>query len=160
MSLIGVTHKGIEIAAWVVKGDPSVFPIDEVIESGETIESWSVHQSYRTELMEAGQKCLLWMSGASGAFVAEGLLTGEVELHEADVDEWLDKEKARNSHLYAMLELRVLEEPIEREFLRQHPLLSQIELMRMPQGSNPSILSPPELTAIEQVLGREVGDKN
>ena len=44
--------------------------------------------------------------------------------------------------------------------LRQHPLLSQIELMRMPQGSNPSILSPPELATIEQVLGREIGDKH
>jgi hypothetical protein len=95
-------------------------------------------------------------SGPTGAFVAAGLVTGQVEIGEAD-ENWLDQDKAGHADLFAQLDLRALDEPIERARVKADPVLSRIEIMRAPQGSNPSILTPAELAAFEALLGREVG---
>jgi hypothetical protein len=56
-----------------------------------------------------------------------------------------------------LIELYPLEEPIEREVVRAYPALANAEMLTMPQGSNPAILTPAELEALEGMSGGEVG---
>jgi hypothetical protein len=49
---IGRTPNGTDIAGWILKGDPKVFDLDAGLDSGRVVERWSVHDTYRKDLME------------------------------------------------------------------------------------------------------------
>jgi hypothetical protein len=52
------------------------------------------------------------------------------------------------------LALDLLAEPLPRDELRADPRTARLEVLRVPQTSNPSIVSPAEWAAIEELLGR------
>jgi hypothetical protein len=152
VSGIGWTPSGDEIAAWILKGDPKVFDLDAELEERGLVESWSVHETYRTGLMAEGQRCYMWRSGPEAAIIASGYVTGQVESGQANVEDWVDQEKAKSVNLFVPVELYQLGEVITRSQLKARPVLSQIELLRMPMGSNPSILIPEEFEALEVLV--------
>jgi hypothetical protein len=152
MASIGRTPGGVEIAAWILKGDPRVFDLDGALDSNGKVDSWSVHQSYRTGLMAHGQRCFLWRSGPDGALVAGGLVTGPAASGLADPNEWEDRAKARTAELFVPVELLPLDAEIPRDVLRDDPVLSRMELFRSPRMSNPNVVTPGELEAIEEYL--------
>jgi len=143
---------GQEIAAWILKGDPKTFDLDAELEEQGVIEFWSVHRTYRTGLLAEGQRCYMWRSGPNAAIVASGYVTGPVESGQATVENWVDRDKAKTVSLFVPVELYQLGEEITRSELKAHPVLSQIEILKMPQGSNPSILKPEEFEALEALV--------
>ncbi|WP_345771772.1 hypothetical protein [Geodermatophilus sabuli] len=94
-----------------------------------------LRRSYRLELMEPGQPCLLWVSGRHEPGVhAIGTLAGEVR-HDADgpvVD----------------VDLTLLPHPVPRADLLADPDARDAEVLRMPAGSNPSWLSAVQFAAV------------
>ena len=95
-----------------------------------TVTGRCVRPSYRTELVEAGQPVLLWVSGGdrqhpSGIYAA-GETTGAV---------WQG-----DSELTMPVRLRPVAPVVPRTELLEHPVLRGIEVVRMPAGSNPSYL--------------------
>jgi hypothetical protein len=149
---IGRTPGGHEIAAWILKGDPNVFDLDAALEDEGVIDSWSVHKTYRTGLLAEGQRCYLWRSGPDAAIVASGFVTGPVESRQAIAENWVDRDKAKTATLFVPVELHQLAEEITRDELRADPILSKIEILKMPQGSNPSILKPEEFRALDSLV--------
>lgn len=122
------------LGAWLIKTAPASVP-----ERFTDVTTRCVRRSYRTELVEAGQPVLLWVSGRDPArpagLYAQGLTTGRVVLDEAQ--------------LVMPLSLEPLEHPVLRTELLTHPVLSALEVLRMPAGSNPSYLSVEQLAELE-----------
>jgi hypothetical protein len=106
-----------------------------------------VRPSYRTDLVEAGQPVLLWISGGAPGLVpgihARGWTTGRVR------DETMP------------VELSALGAPVLRADLLHHPDLADLEVLRMPAGSNPSYVTLEQLAALHELcdeLGRGAPD--
>jgi hypothetical protein len=95
-----------------------------------------VRRSYRLDLIDAGQPCLLWLSGRDRPGVhALGVVTGGVQ-PDGD-DRWT-----------VPLELTLLPQPIPRAELLADPVAREAEVLRMPAGSNPSWLSAAQFAAV------------
>lgn len=90
--------------------------------------------SYRLGLLRAGQRALLWCSGAGSGVHAIGTLTGQA----------LDGRVG--------VSLLRLAEPVPRSDLLGHPAFTATEVLRMPAGSNPSFLRPAEAGALIDLL--------
>ena len=90
---------------------------------------------YRLGLMNAGQPCLLWLSGRDRPGVhAVGELCGPP-------DESADGP-------VALVRFTLLAEPVDRAELLADPAARDAEVLRMPAGSNPSWLSELQFAAV------------
>lgn len=130
------------LGAWLLKTDPASTPVGELVTSGfRSMTSRCVRRSYRTELMAPGQLVLLWVSGRDprtpAGIYARGRLVGAAA---SDGSE---------GGLEVPLELRPLEPPLLRSELLGDPVLSGMEVLRMPAGSNPSYLTRDELDRLQ-----------
>jgi hypothetical protein len=124
------------VACWVLKTTRPPATVDELWRPG-TARTLArcVRPSYRLELMDAGQPCLLWLSGRDRPGVhALGTVTGAVEV---DGD-------ARA----VPVRLTLLPEPVPRAELLADPRMREAEVLRMPAGSNPSWLSREQFAAV------------
>ncbi|WP_205473497.1 hypothetical protein [Nocardioides sp. SYSU D00038] len=125
--------------AWLLKVDPAATDVPHLLRTGfRTVTTRCVRPSYRTDLVALDQPLLLWVSGSSAVtpagIYAHGRTTGPVSHDE--------------SQLVMPVELEPLDPPIFRTELLAHPVLSRIEVLRMPAGSNPSFISAHQLAAI------------
>lgn len=57
------------LGAWLLKCNPATWDIESFVGTGEGLDNWSVQPSYRTELMEDGQRVFLWVTGRDNAQV-------------------------------------------------------------------------------------------
>lgn len=94
-----------------------------------------LRESYRLDLMGAGQPCLLWVSGRVRPGVhALGALSGAPD-RDADGP-------------VVAVRLTLLGEPVDRADLMAEPATRDAEVLRMPAGSNPSWLSAAQYDAV------------
>jgi hypothetical protein len=125
-----------DIGCWVVKSQTA--PADLV--PGWAPGAWHrltrcLRRSYRVGLMEAGQPCLLWLSGPRhpGVHAIGRLQSGERPRPGSG---------GGPTEVAVDVELRLLTEPVPRSELLADPVTRMAEVLRMPAGSNPSYLSP------------------
>jgi hypothetical protein len=95
-------------------------------------------------MVTAGQPALLWVSGTAGATPEPGIwmvgrTTGTVRR---------DRPRPRVG-----LAMTLLRAPVPRARLRSDPRTARMEVLRAPQMSNPSVVSPAELAAIADLVG-------
>lgn len=140
------------LGAWLIKGSEDVYPVDKLIRNRfSTVTGWSLRETYRTDLIKPNQPVLFWISGSSKIYpagiYAEGHTTGIAMADVAD-DEWVDPAERGRSKLFMPVELRPLAAPVLRSDLLRHPSLSQIEVLKMAAGSNPSFVTPADLAAL------------
>jgi hypothetical protein len=147
------------LGAWVLKCDPEVWDLGRFVDDGSArILTWSVRQSYRTELMAPGQRVLLWVSGESRrhprGFWGSGWVTGKVSTGVEDDGYWLDDERRRAVRHWAHVDVAVFGGPqaVLASEVREHPVLRDFELFRSAQMSNPSWLSREQLAALTPML--------
>jgi hypothetical protein len=129
------------LGAWVVKASPTEDTVAELVRRGFSTDWTScVRPTYRTDLVEAGQPVLLWVSGRDAStpagIHARGVTTGSAAYGEDQVR--------------VPLRLEPVDPPVRRADLFGHPVLQGAEVLRMPAGSNPSYLTVEELAALEQ----------
>jgi hypothetical protein len=120
------------LGAWVVKCNPSISNLPELIAGG--VRSWCVREGYRSRLVEAGQPVLLWVTGATGArpyagIWAAGQTTGPVEYSD-------------HGKLVMPLTMEFLPTPVPREEVAAR--LPALEVVRQPFMSNPSFATTTE----------------
>jgi hypothetical protein len=123
------------LGAWLVKASGATPSTGEHVRAGfADVASWCARPTYRTELVSAGQPVLLWVSGTESehpaGIYARGRTTGPA------------------SEGVMPMTLLPLEEPLLRAELVGHPDLSSLEVLRMPAGSNPSFVTPPQLAVL------------
>lgn len=132
------------LGAWLLKASGAAPSTREHVRAGFAhAQTWCVRATYRTDLVEAGQPVLLWVSGSEpglpAGIHAHGRTTGP----------------ARDG--VVPLVLYPLEDPLLRSELVGHPDLAGLEVLRMPAGSNPSYVTPEQLAVLagmREELGR------
>ena len=133
------------LGAWLLKASPAGLPVDEVVASSfRTVTSRCVRPSYRVELVRAGQPVLLWLSGRHprhpAGIYASGHATGPVqEPDEPGAEPWMPV------RLHAV-------EPVLRTDVLADPVLRELEVVRMPAGSNPSYLDRAQWRTLRQAF--------
>ena len=136
------------LGAWLVKASPASLSIGELVRTGfADITSRCVRATYRTDLIKADQPVLLWVSGKDrqhpAGIYACGHTTGPVD------------EAAPTPEM--PVRLRPVRPPVRREELLDDPMLSGIEVIRMPAGSNPSYLDVEQYAALQQAFPQTRG---
>lgn len=135
------------LGAWLLKTAPAATTVDRLGADGfRSLTHRCVRRSYRTALMEPGQRVLLWVSGRDprtpAGIHAQGRITGVPEPARGGGPDRLE----------VPLRLEPVDRPVLRADLLADPVLSRIEVVRMPAGSNPSYLSREELARLRELL--------
>lgn len=125
-----------DVAAWVLKTRTPLDDLTDGWRNGDRADlRRCVHPTYRLDLVQPGDRCLLWLSGRQAPGVhAVGVVT------EAPVDG--DPDPAVHVRLHR------LAEPLARADLLADPAVADAEVLRAPFGSNPSYLTPAQLRAV------------
>ena len=153
------------LGAWLIKCDPLVWDFPGFVDDGNDLidETWSLHQNYRSDMMQPGDRILFWLSGTQSRFPrgiwGAGYVIGEAggvagfADDEGEFGYWLD-EDARLAVRYCVpvyIPLR-LDAPVTDAGLRAAGI-DDLEVQRMPSGSNPSWVSVDQLAKLEGLLG-------
>jgi len=167
------------LGAWLLRCNPDVWDLPSFIEDGnDSIGSWTVVRNYRSEMMDEGQRVLLWATG-DGKRIARGIwglgyVTGPTsdrvldkldledfepegaeadDSYEDDIDYWLDQAARDGAENAVPVEIVLLAEAITDVDLRAAGI-DDLEVQRQPQGSNPSWISKEQLRRLEAFLPR------
>lgn len=152
------------LGGWILKCNPKLWDFEGFIEENGSgpIHDWSVKPSYRTELMEAGQRVWLWVSGAANASPTPGVwgsgyLTGPCEPGLVDAeggdDLWIDG-TARDAVVhFAQCSISLFDEGYPRSVILAEPRLSTMEVLQAPMMSNPVYVTPDEAAALDEIVG-------
>jgi hypothetical protein len=120
-----------KLGAWLFKATGSEPSTQAHVRAGfADAESWCVRPTYRTDLVVAGQRVLLWVSGTAAGIYAYGRTTGP----------------ARDG--VVPVALTALAPPLLRSELTGHADLARLEVIRMPAGSNPSYVTRAQLEVL------------
>ena len=146
------------LGAWLLKANPAVWDVRRFRAEGETrVTSWSVQPGYRSALMRRGDKVLFWLSGPGTRGLARGIwglghVVGEAEAwsdHERGW--WLDDAARQALRARVEVDVPLLDEPLPVAELRAAGI-HDLEVQRVPQGSNPSWVSKDQLAALQPLL--------
>lgn len=131
------------LGAWLLKGNADQVDLAERFQRDPRVQSWCVQPGYRAQLMAPGQRVVFWASGSRGKLPygiwGLGFLAGPVDT-DTDDGRWR-----------VPLDL-VIDDPVAwlpRQQLRADPRLADAEVLRQPQGANPSFLTVAQLAALE-----------
>ena len=146
------------LGAWLLKANPNLWDVSGFLTAGENrIRSWAVQPGYRSRLMTPGDRVLFWVSGDGRSGLARGIWgDGEVI---APAEDWVDAERGhwRDDSARAAVRARIqvniafLDEPVTAEELRARGL-TDLEVLRIPQGANPSWVSRHQLAIVDELL--------
>ena len=146
------------LGAWLLKANPALWDLSGFLKAGDNrIRSWAVRPGYRSRLMAPGDRVLFWVSGDGRSGLARGIWgDGEVV---APAEDWVDAERGfwRDDGARAAVRARVqvsitfLDEPLTAEELRARGM-TDLEVLRMPQGANPSWVSHDQLEVVDELL--------
>jgi len=131
------------LGAWLVKASPASLRIEEQLRTGFVeITSRCVRLTYRIDLIRPQQPVLLWVSGSDrrhpAGIYACGHTTGPVDLDAPSPE--------------MPVRLHAVEPVIHRDEILADPMLSGIEVARMPAGSNPSYLDTEQYLALQEAF--------
>lgn len=148
------------LGAWVIKCNPATWDLQAFLDDGnEWIEGWSVGETYRNSLIEAGDLVVFWVSGTRAKELVPGIwgvgraVSGVHPELETEIGYWRDLAAMRRVRSGLDVDIQLWNAPIAREELKNHPVLGAIEVLTMPLGSNPSYLTVEQWAALEFLLG-------
>ena len=157
-SAVALLRDGTPVAAWVLKARPSLWDIGTALRRGDELDWWRLAHSYRAELVGPGHPCVMWVTRGDArtpaGVWAVGTVTGPPVDDVGDPDDplWRDEGARRQVRPRIPVELEVLEHPVSLEEVRDHPVLSGTEVLRVPRIGNPAALTPDEWAALEALL--------
>ncbi|WP_180819274.1 protein NO VEIN domain-containing protein [Gordonia terrae] len=148
------------LGAWVFKCNPKVWKIEEFIADGNNwIDSWSVFDNYRSEMIANGQRAILWVSGSETGKTPRGIWglgwTAGVRYPVVDTEDgyWATTEGRAAVDWFVPTDIHLLDEPVSAaDVLAHNPHLRDMEVFRSPQMANPSWISKSELRLLERLL--------
>lgn len=138
------------LGAWLLKANGDTSDIVQRAAHREDIRQWCVRPGYRAAMMRAGHRVLFWVAGSrrrlTAGIWAAGELTGPAVVDPGG--------KTRVSLL-----LQWLDEParVPRDRLLADERLQGLEVLRQPQGANPSFVTVGQLEALSAHLDRLAG---
>jgi predicted RNA-binding protein with PUA-like domain len=144
--------------AWVLRCNPDIYDLPREVEDGlNLVDTWSVSENYRTEMMAPGNPVLLWMSGTKiGGIWGIGRVAGPAiylpDFRKNQFEYWkTDKAKAANK-LYAQVEIAIIRNVVPEFLIKQNKVLANSEIVKQPQLANPSCITSEEFVDLKKLL--------
>lgn len=150
-----------DVGCWLIKSRTPAAEIGGGWAPGATKElTRCLRRSYRVELIQPGQPCVLWVSGPVAPGVqAIGAITSEASAVSAVIETAPAQVSEDRAEVQVSVLLRRLNDPVSRAAWLADHVLADAEVLRMPAGSNPSYLSPTLFAALQDYLDpAEVAD--
>lgn len=158
MGAIARLRDGSEVGAWLLKANPQVWDIGRALADGTELDWWRLAPSYRAGLVRAGHPCAMWVTRGDARVTpgiwAVGEVTGDPvdDVGDPDDELWRDLDAREQLRPRIPVRLEVLVEPVTIDELRDHPVLSGIELLRVPRIGNPASCSPEQWQHLTDLL--------
>lgn len=148
------------LGAWVFTCNPETWKLREFIDDGnDWVDNWSVVDNYRSAMIRDGQRAVLWVSGPENGDTPRGIwglgwTTGtRYEVANLDDGYWADEQKQADVGWLVPTDITLMKTPIGAAAVRNQPGLSDLEVLRSPNMSNPSWLSAEQLAALQELVG-------
>jgi 5-methylcytosine-specific restriction enzyme B len=123
--------------AWIFQGNPKLYDVRKAIANLREM-TWLAKQ--HVSEMRIGDVVYLWESGEDGGILGKATLVGEpreMALDPAELPYVREPGKFEGQQVRARLRIdRTLEKPIPRASIRANPLLTELAIVRAPEGSN------------------------
>ncbi|MEP9382469.1 EVE domain-containing protein [Nocardioides cheoyonin] len=136
-----------DIGAWILKGNPKMYAVQGLIGQPSFDDDWVVNPTYRTDLMEPGQRVYLYVGGSQKdpvpGIYAVGKVTRRPFAAKAD-EHWVDESDRGRPSLKVGILLGEIALRCTRRELQAEPALAQMELLRNPIMGNPVVVRPEE----------------
>ena len=146
------------LGTWLLKANPAVWDVRRFLAEGHTrLTSWSVQRGYRSALMRPGDKVVFWLSGPGTGGLVRGVwglghVVAEVESwQEPERGWWLDDDARQALRARVEIDVGLLEHPLPAADLRAAGI-TDLEVQRVPQMSNPSWVSRTRLADLGELL--------
>ncbi|MFH2067676.1 MAG: EVE domain-containing protein [Pseudomonadota bacterium] len=134
---------------WMFQANPKYYDIDQALQDRVDFK-WMVKR-YKDRI-KVGDVAYIWKSGNGGGIVAVTKVISELKLYD-DVEQ-------EDVPRVPLKTLKVLEKPILRADLKEHSILSNLLIIKSPQGTNYPVTEE-EAEAIEKIMngpsGKTVG---
>lgn len=132
------------LGAWLLKANGVSSDIAQVAARRQPVRTWCVRPGYRADLMAAGQPALLWVSGDRRRVTPGIWAVGELSGRPA----------VSGGKLRVPLALRWLDEDrrVHRDTVRADGELAALEVLRQPQGANPSFVTAEQMVVLRAYL--------
>ena len=125
---------------WLFQANPKIFDIRRALNNLPEL-TWTINQT--AGKFQAGQTGYIWESGPTGGVIAHAtLLTGpaETDADSREEEYSIDQSKFAGRRLRVRMRIdRVLEEPIPRQSLLEHPTLKSLTILRFAKCNNYSL---------------------
>jgi len=125
---------------WLFHADPESYDLQKETIKGR-VDDW--RPRVYVDEMEKGDRVVLWQSGTSGGVHGFGHLAGR---------SYLSNKEHRVNICYDEL----LDQPVFKAKLRNHPVLRNLSILKMPNGKNPSRVQEEEYRALEDLIASDV----
>ena len=151
----GIADAG-AFGAWVLKLSPYVYDANRVFGAPDRrVYRWSVDDNDRSADMRHGQPAFLWLDNGDPlrwpGIWGVGWVTGPCESGTPD-DGWFDQEAANRAKLFAVVEITLVDIPVNRSVFLDDPRLARAEVIRDPLSGNPGVLTAEEAAALAEYL--------
>jgi hypothetical protein len=140
-----VLRDGTRVAAWVFKANPEVWDVEAHLARVGWVDRWTLAPGHRGDLLAAGQRAVLWLTGRRAGVIAAGTVTGPA-YDELDVEEGRPRRWAP-VHLAAV-------EPVRKAALLADPRFGRPEVICLPRLGSPLALTREQLAAVDDAVGR------
>ena len=145
-------------SAWVLKLSPYLYDVGRVFAAPDRrVHVWSVEDHQRAARMRYGDRVYLWVSEgdpyrAAGIW-GVGYVAGPTVLGVAD-DGWLDYEAASRASVFAVVDITLLDAPVDHQAFLDDARLVEAEVVRVPHAPNPGVLTASEAAALAEYLSK------
>lgn len=144
-----------DVGAWVVKANPQMWDVHAAIGRDESLPGYRLYPSYRIDLVEPGDRVLIWATQdrarkLPAGFVGEAIVDGLPENGRGTGDLWRDRsEKVKIRPYLGLRETVWWDQPVDVGACRADPVLSGLEVIRVPQLGNPNYATPEQVAALD-----------
>ncbi|MDU8996421.1 EVE domain-containing protein [Streptomyces mirabilis] len=134
------------MTAWVLVCNPKRFRLQEMLDDGGELTSWSVGRHLRE--MREGDSFALWVSGSRSGVVATGQLTGEPFWTDEDDDDGYWAEAPGPRHVAPLRVGQWLEGPVPRTWFESQSAFVGATVLTQPFAPNPHRLTDQQWEAL------------
>lgn len=140
----------------MVKANPALWDVHAARAAKEPLERWRLTDSYRLDLVERGDRVLVWATRGSSTtqptgFIGEATVAGplEIDVGGAHWKRSADREQVRP--YVPLRRTRWWRMPVTIDECRADPVLRDIEVLTAPRIGNPSYLTKAQAAALDEL---------
>lgn len=144
-----------DLGAWVVKANPALWDVHGARTASEPLGRWRLTDSYRLDLVERGDRVLVWATrgpaSAHVGFIGHAIVAGPLEI-DIGGSHWTRSADREQVRPYVPLrQTRWWRTPVTIEECRGDPVLRRIEVLTAPRIGNPSFLTREQAAALDEM---------